>query len=151
MIMSMQGARYDGREWPGYNGLLDVPEWEANDLINSGLAELPDEEPLNRNYEVLREPDPDFEYRLKYGMAPEQAEEEDDDFGYEEPDDEDDDFDRDSDDEPAEQEPVAEKVHKPKTTDNKAAWLVYANSLGANIVDGESVTKAHLVSSYGTL
>jgi hypothetical protein len=34
----ISGGRWDGREWPPANGTIEVPEWEAKDLIAGRLA-----------------------------------------------------------------------------------------------------------------
>jgi hypothetical protein len=34
----VSGGRWDGRDWPLANGEIEVPEWEARDLIAGGLA-----------------------------------------------------------------------------------------------------------------
>src|SRR5215831_13386439 len=34
----ISGGRHDGRDWPPANGTIDVPDWEAQDLIRGGHA-----------------------------------------------------------------------------------------------------------------
>ena len=36
----ISGGRWDGRAWPPANGEIEVPEWEATDLIRGQLAVL---------------------------------------------------------------------------------------------------------------
>jgi hypothetical protein len=43
VLQQMSGSRYDGQAWPETNGKLNVPEWEAADLVAAGLAERVDE------------------------------------------------------------------------------------------------------------
>lgn len=45
VIQQMSGSRYDGQAWPAKvgpgNGTMDVPEWEAAELVAAGIAEIP--------------------------------------------------------------------------------------------------------------
>jgi len=55
MLIGVSGERHDGRRWPPAGGEIDVPDWEADDLIlgqnamEAGAAAEPEPEP---------EPDP---------------------------------------------------------------------------------------------
>lgn len=64
MLTDMTGSRHDGLPWPGYHGLIDVPEWEAQQLVGGRNAEYPNEPPLDRSYDVLKAPALDYEDKL---------------------------------------------------------------------------------------
>ena len=146
MLTDMQGGRYDGQQWPGFHGLIDVPEWEAERMTCGAnpMAEYTDVPELNRSYDVLKEPSLDYEQKLKFADGSSQEEEdvhqdaEDWGRGVEEAGTDDDDFERD-------EEP---EVTPPTSADNKAAWVDYAVANGAVREDAEAKTKAQLVSEY---
>jgi hypothetical protein len=145
MLMTMSGGRYDNRPWPPYYGTIDVPQWEADQLIGGQNAEYADEPELDRGYNVLETPDPGWEAKLK-GEEPEKNLPETmlqpvsgdflDDV-------DDDDFERD--------EPVKQKMQRPAPADNKAAWVEWAIANGANGNQASSQTKVQLISEYGKL
>jgi hypothetical protein len=146
MLRDMTGGRHDGRSWPGYKGLIDVPEWEAKDLVTGANAEYPDAPDLDRGYDVLRVAHPNFESGLRRldGSVPSEAEEEEEAVVL----DYDSDFDRDdSDNDFGCEELVTVPVKRPVTTDNKAAWIEYARSKGD--MEADSKTKAKLIEEYG--
>jgi hypothetical protein len=141
MLMDIQGSRYDGQPWPGYKGLIDVPEWEAEKLVGAFNAEYPDAPDLDRGFDVLKAPDPDFESnlrRLDGTEAPEEVEE------AVIADDYDSDFDRDDSDNDT--EPEAPEFKKPYATASKADWIAYARSKGETQAD--AMTKAQLVAKF---
>lgn len=45
MLVDISGTR-DGQEWPGRGGTIDVPDYEAQDLIANKFAELVADEPV---------------------------------------------------------------------------------------------------------
>ena len=145
----MQGGRYDGRPWPGYGAEMNVPPWEADDLVRAKIAEYVDEPAKDRGYDVLRTPDQYFEDHLKLadGSDPDEAEEE-----LREvnlipvSDDSDDDFERGDGDN--EDEGVTPQVKRPSTVDNKAAWIEWAVSQGADREKAAAKTKAMLIADY---
>jgi hypothetical protein len=150
MLTHMTGGRYDNREWPGYMGEIDVPEWEAKHLINGRNAEYTDTPVLDRGYDVLKVPDPNYESKLKFadgGIIERSVEEEPEpalpssDF--------DNDFERDDDDNEVEE--VTPQVKRPSTVDNKAAWIDWAVANGADREKASAKTKTMLISEYGKL
>lgn len=155
----MTTGRYDSREWPPYQGEFDVPEWEAEHLVKGGNAEYADAPLLDRGYDVLRNPDPDYESGLKFaagGIIDNDPGEHGDsvpaflrDHGTIIPADAldfDNDFDRDDGDN--EVEDVTPQVKRPSTVDNKAAWIEYAVSKGADRERAAAKTKAMLIADY---
>jgi len=166
MLTHMTTGRYDSREWPPYQGVFDVPEWEAEHLVRGGNAEYPDAPILDRGYDVLRTPDPDYESGLKLADGgpleegsleaalresglmdliedsrahPERMTAVDlDDF--------DNDFDRDDDDN--EVEDVTPQVKRPSTVDNKDAWIEWAVHKGADRERAAAKTKKMLIADY---
>lgn len=52
MFDHISGGRWDGRDWPGPGGTIDVPDWEAQDLIRGRLAVLV----AGRDAELSRQP-----------------------------------------------------------------------------------------------
>jgi hypothetical protein len=38
MLIGISGGRHDGRQWPPAGWVLDIPDWEARDLVRSGFA-----------------------------------------------------------------------------------------------------------------
>lgn len=145
----MTGGRYDGQEWPGYRGLIDVPEWEAENLIRQGYAEPPDAPELDRGYDVLSVQEADYESKLRRLDSGGEPEEEDPRYVHQ-PEGEadcDSDFDRDDGDNDFEREEVTPPVKKPRTVDPKADWIKYARSKGDTEADLK--TKAALVELYG--
>lgn len=154
MLMDMTGSRYDGQDWPGYKGLIEVPTWEAEQLTNAGNAEYADAPDLDRGYDVLKIAHPDYEEVLKHVDGSDQEQEDeyfepDEDFSSE-PDEDfdrrDDDFDRD--------EVVTDKVKpmkRPVTTDSKAEWIKWAVQNGAEERHSAEMTKAQLVAQFGKL
>lgn len=153
MLQHMTGGRYDGRQWPGYGALFDVPEWEAEELLTAHIAESPENPELNRGYDVLAIEDTDYEPKLKRlnGEEPQPEEEEE----FEERDDIngfdfDSDFDRDDSDSEV-SEPVPHNMKRPRTVDNKDAWIEWAVHNGANENSARAQTKAALIAEYGSL
>lgn len=153
MLWDLQGGRYDGQPWPGFHGLIEVPEAEAEDMVASGIAEYADAPLLDRGYDVLKAPSLEYEDKLKFADGTPRDEDElfhsdghrdphatgliDED---EDPWDDDDDFDRD------ESEPVIPPLSCPATTDNKAAWVAYAFEQGD--LEADTKTKAQLVAKH---
>lgn len=150
----MTTGRYDNRPWPPYMGTIDVPMWEADHLVTGGNAEFTDAPVLDRGWDVLKVPDPDYESSLKFA-----------DGGIVEPsaisdfdvDDAgpvltagDDDFDNDFDsyDDDNEVEEVTPQVKRPATVDNKATWVEWAVSKGADQEEAKAKTKAMLIAEY---
>lgn len=146
MLVDMQGGRYDGREWPGYKGLIDVPQWEADMLIGGRNAEYPENPDLNRGWDVMKIQDTvDYESKLKLADGSDREEEEEEiDFEEREPlsdDWDEDDFDRDP-----EPEDVTPEVKRPYTSANKAEWIDYVVEKGFTTrSDAKSMTKAQLI------
>lgn len=146
MLMSMSGSRHDNQDWPPYGECIDVPEWEGEQLIRGGNAELADEEFLDRGYEVLRVPDPNYEDRLREGYN--EDEEEDEDLSREGEEKEEIDYDADF--ERDDSENVVEQVVvKPKTVANKDVWIEYAVFKGGDRKQVAELTKAQIISKYG--
>jgi hypothetical protein len=155
MRVDMQGGRYDGRPWPGFKGLIDVPEWEAAELIKAQIAEYPTEPELDRGYDVLRVPDPDYESGLKLadgGIIENDPGEHGDsipavlDNSTILPDSDNDDFYRDDDDDEAEE--VTPQVKRPRAGDSKGDWIEYAVANGADREKASAKTKAMLMADY---
>jgi hypothetical protein len=146
MLRHFTGGRYDGRDWPVYNALFNVPQWEADMLVGGGNAEYPDEPELNRGWDVLKAADVDYEHNLHGGdtdpdedpryahhnSAPVEAGDFDNDFDGP---DSDSDFD----------EPNL-KLPRPKQQDSKQAWVDYVVSLGViSYGDAKNLTKNALM------
>lgn len=150
MLRHLTGGRYDGQEWPGYLGLIDVPEWEAENLVRQGYAESPDAPELDRGYNVLKVPDPDYESHLKRADGVE--EEEDPRYVHqsEEETDYDSDFERDDGDNDFEREEITPPVKRPYTSATKAEWIKYAVYLGANRLEVMEMTKNALIEKFGS-
>lgn len=148
MIVAIQGGRYDGQSWPGFNGLITVPDWEADELVDNRNAEEVDEPELARGWDVLKEPDLDYERKLKGADNDhEDHDEEPTAFSSTDLGDEDDDFDRDdSDDEP---EPVTPPVKRPTDYASKSDWVDYAVASGADRSLITQMTKAWIIEAYG--
>ena len=158
MLTDMTGSRYDGQAWPGFRGLIDVPGWEAVQLIANRNAEYPDAPELARGYGVLHNPDLDYEAKLKLADGSDQETEEPvagteeilSSDGHRDPratgtaDDYDDDFDRDDDDN------EVEDVKKPYTSASKADWIHYAISQGESRGTAVEMTKAALIEKYNS-
>lgn len=160
MLFDLQGARHDGKKWPGYKGLLDVSDEEARGLIADGIAESAEDPELDRGYDVLRAPSADYEKDLKRldGESRDDSElfhadgrrdphatglvDEDEDGDAQ---DDDDDFDRND----APEVPVPSEVKKPYGNAKKDEWIAYAVSQGARRSDISEMTKAMLVDLYG--
>lgn len=152
------GGRYDGREWPAYGELFDVPEWEAQEMFANGDAEpasVPDR-PLGWN--VLREPSLDWDKpEFATGGVVENDPGEhgnavplfldnsqviphyDDDFSFDEPGD--DDF--------GVREPEEDMVARPSANEAKAKWIGWAVANGATYDEANGMTKADLIARYG--
>lgn len=152
MLWDMQGGRFDGQRWPGYLKEIDVPDWEAADLISGGIAEPVEAPVLNRGFDVLKAADPDYESGLKPADGEEPTAISDYDIDNAGPvlvvgdDDFNDDFaDSDEDSEAGE---VTPQVKRPTVVDNKAAWVEYAVSKGADREKASAKTKAMLISDY---
>lgn len=149
MLADLQGGRCDNRPWPGYKGLIDVPEWEAEQLYKGGNAEPADAPDIDRGYDVLRVPDPDFEEHLREsGTAevPEAFEDEEVPERSHVPPDFDSDFDRDEDENEV---TVTAPVKKPYANANRAAWEEYAVSKGADPATLDDMTRKQIISEYG--
>lgn len=149
MRVTMSGGRYDHRDWPPYGQLIDVPDWEGNQLIAAGNAESYEEPELDRGYDVLKVPHPEYETILKRADGSDQAgeEEEDEDLARDEPEeiDYEDDFERDDDDNEVEQS----EIKKPYTNAPKDAWIEYAASKGADRKQVAELTKAQIIAKFG--
>jgi hypothetical protein len=147
MLMHRTGSRFDNQEWPGYLGTIDVPDWEAEDLVRNGLAEYPGNPSLNRGYDVLKTADPDFESKLER-LDGEQEEEMVSQFEVEDfPDDFDSDFDRDD----SASEVTESTMKRPSTAEPKAKWIEWAVHNGANGNTAAEWTKAALIKEYSSL
>ena len=151
----MTGGRYDGREWPLYLGTIDVPEWEAAHLVKGGTAEYESAPVLDRGFDVLKVPDPDYESRLKYadgGVIEREDSDSDsvplflDSSTTVDSDDFDNDFESVEDDN--EVEDVTTPVKRPSTIDNKAAWIEWAVYKGADREEAKNKTKNALIADY---
>lgn len=142
MLVDMQGGRHDNQQWPGYKGVIDVPQWEADQLIRGGNAEPYDAPDLNRGWDVLRAATPDYESYLERLDGENEVEDEEEGIvvAY---DDDDDDFDRRDD-----EDEVTTQVKRPATSDNKAAWIAWAVSQGATVERASAKTKAQLIADY---
>jgi len=148
MLVHRTGGRYDGRTWCGYRETIDLPQWEADDLIREGLAEYPDKAALDRGYDVLKVAATDYESHLKPvggeypGEDPRYAYHPDD----EEPaaaDDFDSDFDRGDGDSDFERAPA---VKRPYANANKSEWIDYVVESGfISYGDAKNMTKAALM------
>lgn len=53
MIVGVTGGRHDGTEWPPAGGKIDVPDWEADDLIAGNLAVAVGDEPQAHSGETV--------------------------------------------------------------------------------------------------
>jgi hypothetical protein len=148
MITHMTTGRYDGREWPDYNEIFDVPEWEAEHLVGGGNAEYPDKPPLDRGFNVLKAADTDYESKLDR-VGGEEAD------VYEpevhRPDTSEFDFDSDFDRDDSDSEVSEPEMKRPAVADKKAAWIEWAVHNGANGDAAEESTKAALIEEYGSL
>lgn len=151
----MTGGRYDNREWPPYMGTIDVPEWEAEHLVNGDNAEYEDTPVLDRGYAVLRLADPDYESRLKFAdggiVGPSAVSDFDiDDAGPVLTVGDDDDFDSDFDsyDDNNEVEEVTTSVKRPTAADKKEVWVEWAVSKGAGREEAKDKTKNALMADY---
>jgi hypothetical protein len=72
MIQQMSGPRYDGRDWPDYGAVIEVPDDEGRDLCAGGLAVPVAEE---RKVETAAPPpDPAVEVRAEPALAEGEAE-----------------------------------------------------------------------------
>lgn len=154
MLWDMQGSRYDDRPWPGYMGIIDVPEWEAEHMVSGGTAEYPDAPLLDRGYDVLKVADPNYESKLKFAdggiVGPSAISDFDIDdagpvltVG-------DDDFDSDFDsyDDDNEVKDVTTSVKRPTAADKKEVWIEWAVSKGADQEEAKNKTKAALIADY---
>ena len=153
MLQHMTTGRYDGRTWPGYKELFDVPAWEAEKLIRANIAESADAPDLDRGWAVLQIEDGDYEPKLKRLDGEELQPEEEEEFEEREDTggfDFDSDFDRDDSDSEV-SEPVPHNMKRPRTVDNKDAWIEWAVYNGANENSARAQTKAALVAEYGSL
>jgi hypothetical protein len=156
MLVDMQGFRYDGQSWPGFNGLIDVPDWEATQLVDNHNAEWPEEPELARGYDVLKIADDKYEDRLKLADGSDQDAgdyNEDELTAFSDSDlgdaDYDDDFDRDELDEDPEPEPVTEQVKRPADYASKSDWIDYAVARDADRSLITKMTKAWIIEAYG--
>ena len=153
MLVHRTGSRYDGKDWPPYQGTIDLPQWEADDLIRDGLAEDPAAVQLDRGYAVLKEASPDYEDKLK----PVDYDEEEEDPRYvrkahpapvQEADDYDSDFDREDSDEDFDREPAVTEpqVKRPYANAKKDEWIRYVVDRGfIEYGDAKNLTKAALM------
>lgn len=143
MLIGVSGSRHDGRPWPAASGEIDVPGWEAEDLIRAQIAVdagQADDEP------VVPDPVPGE------SRPPSQIEGEELAAAQYKP-------------EPvappevsavAEVSPVAEVATGPEDPATapapnapKQAWIDYAVSQGADVHAAGNMTKADLMSRYG--
>lgn len=58
MRYQMSGGRHDGQPWPALNGTIDVPEWEARDLIRAEIAVPADSASKEVAGELAEQPTP---------------------------------------------------------------------------------------------
>lgn len=150
----MTGGRYDGTEWPQYMETIDVPMWEADQLVNGRLAEFADAPVLDRGWDVLKVPDPNYESHLKFAdggiVKPSAVSDFDIDdagpvltVG-------DDDFDSDFDsyDDDNEVKNVTTSIKRPTAADKKEVWIEWAMSKGADQEEAKNKTKAALIADY---
>jgi len=152
MLIHRTGGRYDGQEWPPYLGEIELPQWEADDMIRHGTAEPVNAPKLDRGYDVLKVPDPDFESRLQpvdgeeNEEVSEETEDREDISGF----DFDSDFDRDDSDRDT-SEPVKRAIKRPTTVAAKSQWIEWAVHNGASESTASGQTKAQLIAEYGSL
>lgn len=143
MIVGVSGYRHDGRPWPPAGGEIEVPDWEADDLIR-GQNAVPHEQPHDRPVTpapVPGEARPASQVEAEEGARRgfiQQAEQH-----------------------LAEHPGVAEtateeaagpgpaEVARPAPADVKQAWIDYAVSQGADPETAAAMTKADLMSRYG--
>lgn len=148
MMETITGGRYDGRPWPAIHETIHVPEWEAMELVRARHA-VYEEDP------VLAEPAPeappaqeDFGGEASAsdsggevsgsdsGGATSTAEVTVTDDG--------------SGAEPGSEVPEGGDVARPAVNQPKAAWVAWAVAQGADPVAAEAMTKADLMSEYGS-
>ena len=154
MLIHRTGGRYDGQEWPPYLGEIELPQWEADDMIKHGTAEPVNAPKLDRGYDVLKVPDPDFESHLQPVDFCDDDEEEELRKVHLTPVDESEDFDRDFDDNDFDRvvpEPAKRAMKRPTTVAAKSQWIEWAVYNGASEVVASAQTKAQLIAEYGTL
>lgn len=126
------GARYDNRDWPAPGEFFQVPEWEAQALVNIKEAVyLTDEElatlsepKVSAHVKPLPEKEePKAEHKEPVHEAPK-----------------------------AEEKPAPEKpraVERPAQNATKAEWVTYAVSQGHEESDAQLRTKSELQARYG--
>lgn len=120
MTVSLQGGRSDGRDWPPFLGIIDIPRPEAEHLIAGGLAQVPGADEVQEEPTALSDSD----------LGDEEA---DDDF-------ESGDFDSD--------EPALEVKRKPYENESRTKWIAYAVSRGMAPEEAHKATKNSLVKKY---
>lgn len=139
MLVGVSGYRHDGERWPPPGGVIEVPDWEAGDLIR-GQNAVPhdqDDDKTALPAPVVSESRPASQIEAEEGAR----------------------------DEPAEAAPEhvtaggAEggeaagtgpaEVTAPAPADVKQAWVDYAVSQGADPGQAAAMTKADLMSRYG--
>ena len=151
MLIHRTGGRFDGQAWPPYLDTIDVPQWEADELIAEGHAALPEDYLLDRGYDVLKVPAVDYESGLKVkGVEEEEVDPRYVHHTHEDREvaDFDSDFDRDDSDDDFEREEVTAPVKRPTTVDTKARWIEWAVFKGATEAKAAAMTKAQLIKEY---
>jgi hypothetical protein len=131
MLCSIQGGRGDGREWPPFMGIIDVPDGEAEDLVNGALAQWP-EDPDTGDSEPEDVPE-DEDAEADFEDSDEDAEAE-----------PDEDFDND-------EEPLPDVKRKPYVNESRNKWITYAVSRGMPPEEAHVSTKNALVKKYKDL
>lgn len=140
MLIGVSGERHDGRRWPPAGGEIDVPGWEADDLIlgqnavEAGAADpepdpdpVPDPEPADEVPPgTLAEPWPVAETVAEPVVTGDASA-----------------------DPPAEPDAVQPAVAPPPSAP-KQAWIDYAiQAHAADPAEATAMTKADLMSRYG--
>lgn len=159
MLAWISGGRHDGREWPPAGETIEVPDWEATDLIRAGVAlpgatqaaPSPPPEPAEPEPASVPEPVPELDPGQLVSPADTAA-------GASAPpagDQEETGQTAEGATEPAipEAEPseAADETPAvaPAPSAPKQAWIEYAVSRGADEDTARSMTKADLMSRYG--
>lgn len=154
MLVGVSGSRHDGRPWPPVDGEIEVPGWEADDLIAGGNAvpagrrvkekdagwEPPGTTLTTRPGDPETEDIPDAQAPVaEVAAVPDPA------------------APRDPEDEHDRLEAVADGTEQPEyrppavpaPSEPKQAWIDYAVACGAEQDKAAAMTKADLMSRYG--
>jgi len=151
MLIHRTGGRHDGQEWPGYLDTIDVPQWEADQLIAEGHAVLPDDVLLDRGYDVLKVAAVDYESYLKRADG-EEEEANDPRYVHHVSEEEESvaDFDNDFETDDFDSEVSEPEVKRPYANANKDEWVKYAVYLGADEKESKAMTKNALIEKFGS-